>query len=44
VQNGTHRIISPQPYAESTFRVPSRREDPPPAHLPAGVSGSAHRD
>ena len=24
VQNGTHRIISPQPYAESTFRVPSR--------------------
>ena len=25
VQNGTHRIISPQPYAESTFRVPSRR-------------------
>jgi branched-chain amino acid transport system substrate-binding protein len=27
VQNGTHRIISPQPYAESTFRMPSRRED-----------------
>ena len=25
VQNGTHRIISPQLYAESTFRVPSRR-------------------
>ncbi len=31
VQNGTHRIISPQPYAESSFRVPSRPEDPPPA-------------
>jgi branched-chain amino acid transport system substrate-binding protein len=44
VQNGTHRIISPQPYAESTFRVPSRRADPPVAHRPAGVSGSAHRD
>ena len=44
VQNGTHRIISPQPYAESTFRVPSRREEPPLAHRPAGVSGSAHRD
>jgi branched-chain amino acid transport system substrate-binding protein len=29
VQNGSHRIISPQPYAEGTFRVPSRREDPP---------------
>jgi branched-chain amino acid transport system substrate-binding protein len=43
VQNGTHRIISPQPYAESTFRVPSRRGDPPLAHRPAGVSGSAHR-
>ena len=27
VQNGTHRIISPQPYAESTFRRPSRRDD-----------------
>lgn len=27
VQNGTHRIISPPPYAESTFRIPSRRED-----------------
>jgi branched-chain amino acid transport system substrate-binding protein len=26
VQNGTHRIISPQPYAESTFRMVSRRE------------------
>ena len=24
VQNGTHRIISPQPYAESSFRAPSR--------------------
>jgi len=44
VQNGIHRIISPPPYAESTFRVPSRREDPPPTHRPAGVSGSAHRD
>jgi branched-chain amino acid transport system substrate-binding protein len=44
VQNGTHRIISPQPYAESTFRVPSRREDPPVARRPAGVSGSARRD
>ena len=31
VQNGTHRIISPPPYAESTFRVPSRRAGPPPA-------------
>ena len=27
VQNGTHRIISPQPYADSTFRMPSRRGD-----------------
>lgn len=27
VQNGRHRIISPQPYAESTFRMPSRREE-----------------
>ena len=27
VQNGTHRIISPQPYAESTFRMPSRGGD-----------------
>ena len=44
VQNGIHRIISPPPYAESTFRVPSRREDAPLAHRPAGVSGSAHRD
>ena len=43
VQNGIHRIISPPPYAESTFRVPSR-EDAPLAHRPAGVSGSAHRD
>jgi len=44
VQNGTHRIISPQPYAESTFRVPSRRADPPVARWPTAVSGSAHRD
>ena len=44
VQNGTHRIISPQPYAESTFRVPSRPADPPVARWPTGVSGSAHRD
>ena len=41
VQNGTHRIISPQPYAESTFRVPSRRADPPVAGWPTEVSGSA---
>ena len=44
VQNGTHRIISPQPYAESTFRVPRRREDPPLARRPARVSGTAHRE
>jgi len=44
VQNGTHRIVSPQPYAESTFRVPSRREDPPLARRPASVSGAAQRD
>ncbi|HEY1319410.1 MAG TPA: ABC transporter substrate-binding protein, partial [Streptosporangiaceae bacterium] len=43
VQNGTHRIISPQPYAESTFRVPSRG-DPPVARWPTEVSGSAPRD
>ena len=35
VQNGTHRIISPQPYAESTFRVPSQREAPPRGPRPA---------
>jgi branched-chain amino acid transport system substrate-binding protein len=29
IQNGAHRIVSPQPYAESTFRVPSRAEDTP---------------
>ena len=44
VQNGTHRIVSPQPYAESTFRVPSRRADPPVAGWPTEVSGSARRD
>jgi branched-chain amino acid transport system substrate-binding protein len=44
VQNGTHRIICPQPYAESTFRVPSRRADPPVAGWPTEVSGSARRD
>ena len=44
VQNGTHRIISPQPYAESSFRVPSRRADPPVAGWPTEVSGSARRD
>jgi branched-chain amino acid transport system substrate-binding protein len=27
IQNGTHRIISPQPYAESSFRMPSRTPD-----------------
>lgn len=27
VQNGSHRIISPQPYAESSFRMPSRTRD-----------------
>jgi branched-chain amino acid transport system substrate-binding protein len=27
VQNGMHRIISPRPYAESTFRRPGRRDD-----------------
>lgn len=41
VQNGTHRIVSPQPYAESSFRVPSRRADPPVAGWPTEVSGSA---
>jgi len=44
VQNGTHRIISPQPYAEVSFRVPSRRADPPVAGWPTEVSGSARRD
>ncbi len=43
VQNGTHRIISPQPYAEGSFRVPSRRADPPVAGWPTEVSGSARR-
>jgi branched-chain amino acid transport system substrate-binding protein len=45
VQNGTHRIISPQPYAESSFRVPSRREDPPAPRLaPARTGAAGHAD
>jgi branched-chain amino acid transport system substrate-binding protein len=45
VQNGTHRIISPQPYAESTFRVPSRPEDAPAPRLaPARTGAAGHAD
>ena len=42
VQNGTHRIISPQPYAESSFRAPSRDEAPL-VRWAAGTSGSARQ-
>jgi len=43
VQNGIHRIISPQPYAESSFRTPSRREDPPrPAPSSRQAAGHAY--
>lgn len=34
IQDGTHRIISPQPYAESSFRPPGRMGDPIPARRP----------
>jgi branched-chain amino acid transport system substrate-binding protein len=31
IQDGTHRIISPQPYTESSFRLPGRTDDTIPA-------------
>ena len=34
IQDGTHRIISPQPYAESSFRPPGRTGGTLPAHRP----------
>jgi branched-chain amino acid transport system substrate-binding protein len=35
IQDGTHRIISPQPYAESSFRLPGRTDDTIPARRPS---------